>query len=82
MRFMLFSKCSKFNVDLKNLEKQIEKVFSLDTCIWICCVKLSQLRREHLPSAVNELTNSPEILYITKKDFFLLKFFRIDQQIS
>ena len=56
---------------MKNAKNSLEKDFSfLDSCIWIGCVKLSVLRREYLPSAVNVLTNSPNFLHITKRDSF------------
>ena len=58
-----FQKCKK---------KSWEKVFLFrDDCIWICCVKLSLLRREYFWATVNVLKNSPKILPITKRDFFV-----------
>ena len=36
---------------------------------------------EHLLSAVNGLTNSPQIFHITQRDFFNLKYFNRDQLI-
>ena len=63
--------CSKFSLDFKNGEKNLEKVFgSWGNCIWIGCSKYCLLRTEHLSWAVNVLTNGVKILYITKRDFF------------
>ena len=52
-------------------QKNVENIF----CFWnnsilIGCVKLSVLRREYLPSALNVLKNSLKILHLTKRDFF------------
>ena len=59
----VFWKCSKFNVDYRNAEKNWEKVFCFwDNSIWIGCVKLSPLRGEYLSSAVNVLNDSLKIL--------------------
>ena len=58
-------KRSKFNIDLKTAETSWEIGFCFwDICIWIGCRKLSVLRREHLPSAVNVLTNNLQNLHI------------------
>ena len=47
-----------------------KKVFFLgENCIWIGCGKLSQLRREYLPSALSLLGESFEILHVTNRDF-------------
>ena len=70
MRVRFFRKCSKFNVDLKNEEKNSEKFFSFwDKCIWIVCIELSPLRIEYLSSAVNVLTKSFKNFHVKKKDF-------------
>ena len=58
-------------------EKWCKKVriswFFLDNCIWIGCRKFSQLRREYfISSAANVLTNSLDILDITKESIFEL----------
>ena len=34
----------------------------------LIALKLSLLRKEHLPSAVDTLTKSPKILHISKRD--------------
>ena len=52
-------------------------------CFWdngvrIGCVKLSLLRREYLPSAVNVLTNTYKALHLTKTDFFPLNYLQND----
>ena len=66
-------KCSKFNLHFKNAEKNSEKVFPFRlNCIWVGAAKLSLLRREYFWPTVNVLKNSPEILRITKRDFFEL----------
>ena len=70
-----FWKCSKFNVDYRNAEKNWEKVFCFwDNSIWIGCVKLSVLRGEYLSSAVNVLTNSLNILNSGNIDLFQLNY--------
>ena len=70
-----FWKCSKFNVDYRNAEKNWEKVFCFwDNSIWIGCVKLSLLRGEYLSSAVNVLTNSLNILNSGNIDLFQLNY--------
>ena len=64
-------------------KKILKKLFcSWDNCIWISCIKLSLLRRAYLSLAVNVLTNSLEILHMTRRDFFRLKFLQSDQKIS
>ena len=81
MRVILFFwKCSKCYLHFKNAEKSFEQNFCLwDYFTWIGCVTLSLLRREHLSSTVNALTNSLKTLHITKRDFFGLNCFRSDQ---
>ena len=75
-----FWKCSKFNVDFRNEQKNWEKVFFLwDNSIWIGSIKFRLLRREYLSSAVNVLTNCLKILHSTKLDFFELNYRQIDQ---
>ena len=63
------------------MQRKMEKndfCFS-DNSIWIGCVKLSLLRREYLPLAVNVLTNSIKILCSTKRDSFQLIYLHSDQ---
>ena len=61
-------------------QKNSEKTFRFwDNFFWIGCVKLSLLRGEYLSSAVNMLTNSHNMLHITKSDFFKLNIIRGDQ---
>ena len=56
MSVIFFWKCSKFNADSKNAQKNPEKIFCFwDKCIWIICIQLSVLIREYLSSAVNVL---------------------------
>ena len=71
MRVTFFKKCSKFYRHFENAEKNREKfVVFRDDCISIGCVKVSLLRREYLWRALSVLKNSPNILLITKRDFF------------
>ena len=82
MRIIFFRKWSKFNIDLKNAQKNWEKFFCFwDKCIWICYVKPPLFRREYLSSAVNMLTNSLKISYVTKRDSFTLNYLHSDQLI-
>ena len=75
-------KCSKLNLNLGNAKRKSEIIFPFwDNCIWKCCNKLPLLRREYLSSAVNELTNSPNMLHITQGDFFNLNCFQREQWI-
>ena len=54
MVILVFSQCSKFDVDLRNAAKKLEQVFYfLENCIGLGCSKLSLLRTGILPSAVN-----------------------------
>ena len=77
-RVSFFRKCLKFNVDLKNAEKNWEKRFCFwDKCIWIVCIELSPLRTEYLSSAVNVLTKSLKTFHVTKMDFFNSISFRV-----
>ena len=70
MRVIISRKCSKFNVDFKTAEENWVKVFCLCyNCIWICCIKLSLLRREYLSSEVNVWTNSLKIFQSVKVTF-------------
>ena len=60
--------------------KNWENVFFLrDNYIWIGWVKLSQVRREYLPSALSVLGNSFEILHITNKEFLQVNCLHSDQ---
>ena len=54
----------------------------MDNGVWICCVKVCILRREYVYSAFNVLTNSPNILDLTKADFFELKLSQIHGKIG
>ena len=68
-----FWKCSPFHVDFRKAIKNPEKIFYFkDNGVWTCRVKVCILRREYVFSAVNVLTNSPNILDLTKADFFQL----------
>ena len=60
-----------------------EKIFRFkDKGVWTCCVKVCILRLEYVYSAVNALTNSPNILYLTKADFFQLNLSQIHGKIG
>ena len=82
MRVFFFPKYLKFDVDLKNAQKNSANVFCfLDKCVWIVCIELSQLSREYLLSAVNVLTKSLKTSHATKSDFFFLNKPHSDQWI-
>ena len=70
MSVIFLWKCSKFNGDLKNTEKNSEKIFCFwDKCLWIVCIELCLLIREYLSSAVNFLRKSLKTFHVTKSDF-------------
>ena len=63
--------------------KNLEKVFCFkDKGVWTCCVKVCILRPEYMYSAVNVLTNSPNILDQIKTDFFQLNLSQIHGKIG
>ena len=63
--------------------KNPEKFFRFkDKGVWTCCVKVCILRREYVYSAVNVLTNSPNILDLTKAGFFQLNLSKIHGKIG
>ena len=63
--------------------KNPEKVFCFkDNGVWTCCVNVSILRQEYVYSAGNMLTNSPNILDLTKADFFQLNLAQIHGKIG
>ena len=73
MKVIFFSKCWKFNVNLKNAAKNWEKHFCFsDNCIWIGIVKLSLLRTGYFSAVANVLTCNPKIFHVNKRDFFNL----------
>ena len=48
MRLTVFSKCSKFDVDFRNAEKNWEHIFNFkENCIWFGCMKHPLLPREN-----------------------------------
>ena len=63
------------------MEKKIEKMlfFLRDNCIAIGCVKLSQVRREYLLSALSLLGNSVKILHVTNRGFLQVNCVHSDQ---
>ena len=83
MRVIFFSKCLKLNLNFKNSATNWEKVFSFwDNCIWIGNVKLSRLRTGCFESEANELTSSPKIWHVQKRDFLQLNWLGSDQWLS
>ena len=63
--------------------KTPEKVFCFkDKGVWTCCVKVCILRQEYMYSAVNVLSNSRNILDLTKADFFQLNLSQIHGKIG
>ena len=63
--------------------KNPEKVFRFkENGVWTCCVKVCILRREYVYSALNVLTNSPNILDLTKADFLQLNLSQIHGRIG
>ena len=69
MRVIFVWKCSKFNADSKNPEKNSEKIFGFwDKCIRIVCIHLSLLIREYLSSAVNVLRKGLKNFHVAKSD--------------
>ena len=63
--------------------KNPEEIFYFkDNGVWTCCVKVCILRPEYLYSAVNVLTNSPNILDQIKTDFFQLNLSQIHGKIG
>ena len=78
--YTFFWKYSKLNIDFENTLKNREKVFTFwDNCMWMGCIKLSLLGREHLSTALIVLTNSLKLLHITKRDFLQLNCLLVDQ---
>ena len=78
-----FLKMFKIESRFPKKQQKIGKMFFSfwDNWIWRCCNKLCLLSREYLSLAVNVLTNSPEILHITQRDFRQLNCPHRDQQI-
>ena len=67
---LFFWKCSKFNADLKNAEKNSEKMFCFwDKCISIVCIHLSLLLREYVSLAVTVLRKGLKNFHKSKSDF-------------
>ena len=82
MKVTFFSKCWKLKLDLKNSERNWEKVFSFwDNCIWTGIVKLSLWRTGFFSSAANVLKSSPKILHVNMGDFCQLNWLCSNQWI-
>ena len=47
--------------------------------MWMGCIELSVLGREHLSTALIVLTNSLKLLYIAERDFLQLNCVLVDQ---
>ena len=63
--------------------KNPEKFFCFkDNDVGTCSVKVCILRREYVYSAVNVLKNSPNILDLTKADFFQLNLSQIHGKVG
>ena len=70
MRVIFVWKCSKFNADSKNAEKNWEKMFFFwDKSIWIVCIHLSLLLREYLSLSVNVLRKGLKNFHKSRSDF-------------
>ena len=70
MRVIFFWKCSKFNADSKNKEKNSEKTFSFsEKSIRIVSIHLFLLLREYLSLAVNVLRKGLKNFHVSKSDF-------------
>ena len=68
---MFVWKCSKFNADLKDTKKNLEKKFYFwDKSIWIVCIHLSLLLTEYLSLTVNVLGKRLRNFHVSKSDFF------------
>ena len=65
-----FWKCSKFDLDLKNAEKNWGKGFCVwDNCIYICFLMFSLLGTGYLSWEANVLTSSRKIWHVNKTGF-------------
>ena len=79
---MFFWKCSKFNADLENADRNSEKMFCFwEKGIWIVCFQLCLLIREYLSSAVNALRKSLKNFDVSKGNFFQLNYLHSDHSI-
>ena len=75
-----FFKCSNLHLNLENSKTNWENIFRFcDNYISKCCYELSLSRRHYFLQGVNGLTNSPNILHITQRNFFNLNHLHRDQ---
>ena len=75
-----FSKCSKFEIDIKNLAKIWEKLFSFsDNFIWIGIIKLSLLRTGYFSLVADVLTSSVKIWRLNMREFYEHNFLASDE---
>ena len=77
-----FSKYSKFNIDFKIAQKNLEKMSCFwGNCVWIGMVKLFLLRTGYFSSSTNVLASSRKVLHVNKRDFLQLNWLGSDQWI-
>ena len=77
---MYLRKCSKFDVDFKNAQKNREKGFYFcDKCLGFFRIESFLLRRQYLSSTVNMLRKSLENLHVIRSDFFQVNYLHGDQ---
>ena len=58
-------------MQIQKTKKNREKRFCFwDKCIWIVCIHLSLIAREHLSSAVNVLRKGVRNFHLSKSDFY------------
>ena len=63
------------------MQEKIKKMFLVfgDNAMWMGCLKLSLLGREHLSTSVIVLTNKLNLGHITKGDFLQLNCLVVEQ---
>ena len=76
------SKCSKFDIYLKNAVKNWQNVLCFwNSCIWIGIVKFSLLKTGLFSLNTTVLTRSPKIWHCKNRDFFHLNWLGSDRLI-
>ena len=77
-----FSKCSKFDEDFKNWEKNWENIFSFsDNCIWYNTCRVHIYPRKYLWSGVNNLIKTRKSSNIIKRQLSRVSLTESDNQI-